>query len=242
MNLQELLTKPEGKTLEFKRELSSLKPILKTLVAFANKAGGTMVVGRENDGTVVGVANVPLDEERLANAVADGIRPGMTPEIDISSHKEVESPGMLPFGMTLDDLKAGVSRIRNRVIARVLRELGLFEEWGTGYRRVTEACRAGGYPVPEWEEFGSALRVLFRPHPEAAAAGDERVNVPVNDRQRWFLDQLSQRRAVKAKEVAAHFGVTEKTARRDIADLKAGNFIEFLGAPKKGFYRIKGKT
>ncbi|MCG7853136.1 MAG: putative DNA binding domain-containing protein, partial [Methanosarcinaceae archaeon] len=87
MNLQELLTRPEGKTLEFKRDLSSLKPILKTLVAFANTAGGTLVVGRENDGTVVGVANVLLEEERLANAVADGIRPGMTPEIDISSHE-----------------------------------------------------------------------------------------------------------------------------------------------------------
>jgi predicted HTH transcriptional regulator len=32
-----------------------------------------------------------------------------------------------------------VSRIRNRVIVRVLRQLGLVEEWGTGYRRVTQA-------------------------------------------------------------------------------------------------------
>jgi predicted HTH transcriptional regulator len=29
------------------------------------------------------------------------------------------------------------------------------EEWGTGYRRVTEACRVGGYPAPEWQELGS---------------------------------------------------------------------------------------
>jgi len=47
----------------------------------------------------------------------------------------------------LGDLKAGVSRIRNRVIVRVLRELGLVEEWGTGYRRVTQACEQGGYPL-----------------------------------------------------------------------------------------------
>jgi predicted HTH transcriptional regulator len=30
--------------------------------------------------------------------------------------------------MTIDDFKAGLSRIRNRVIARVFRELGLMEE------------------------------------------------------------------------------------------------------------------
>ena len=35
-----LLTLNEGKTLEFKRDLSSPKNLLKTLVAFANTAGG----------------------------------------------------------------------------------------------------------------------------------------------------------------------------------------------------------
>lgn len=51
MFLEKLLSQPEGKTLEFKRDLSSLKPILKTLVAFANTAGGTLLIGRTNDGT-----------------------------------------------------------------------------------------------------------------------------------------------------------------------------------------------
>ena len=85
--LAELLTTPEGKTLEFKRDLSSLRPILKSLVAFANTAGGTLVIGRADDGAIVGVDNVLAEEERLANAIADGIRPAMTPEIDIVSHE-----------------------------------------------------------------------------------------------------------------------------------------------------------
>lgn len=37
MNIAETITQPESKTLEFKRDLSSLKPILKTLVAFAKE-------------------------------------------------------------------------------------------------------------------------------------------------------------------------------------------------------------
>jgi len=53
---------------------------------------------------------------------------------------EIQSPGALPLGMTIDDFKAGLSRIRNRVIARVFRELGLMEEWGSGYRRVADSC------------------------------------------------------------------------------------------------------
>ena len=35
MKIDELLILPEGKTLEFKRDLSSPKPVLRTLVAFA---------------------------------------------------------------------------------------------------------------------------------------------------------------------------------------------------------------
>jgi len=57
MKIQEILKQPEGKTLEFKRDISSLRPILKTLVAFANTAGGILLIGRENDGTIHGVPN-----------------------------------------------------------------------------------------------------------------------------------------------------------------------------------------
>jgi len=38
----------EGKTLEFKRDLSSPRNILKTLVAFANTAGGRLFIGVED--------------------------------------------------------------------------------------------------------------------------------------------------------------------------------------------------
>jgi ATP-dependent DNA helicase RecG len=37
---------------------------------------------------------------------------------------EVENPGILLPGMTIEDVKQGVSRIRNRVITRVFREVG----------------------------------------------------------------------------------------------------------------------
>lgn len=80
-------------------------------------------------------------------------------------HLEIQNPGIMPPGMSIEQFKAGVSRIRNPVIARTFREMGLVEEWGSGYRRIKEACEEGGYPLPLWEEFGTALRVTFYPHP-----------------------------------------------------------------------------
>jgi predicted HTH transcriptional regulator len=73
MNILKLLTSPEGKTLEFKRDLSSLKSVLKTLIAFANTAGGALIVGLDDDGTVPGVPEVLKAEERVASAIADSI-------------------------------------------------------------------------------------------------------------------------------------------------------------------------
>jgi len=54
-----LLSRPEGKTLEFKRDLSSPDGVLKAIVAFANTSGGVLALGVE-DGTkrVKGVQNI----------------------------------------------------------------------------------------------------------------------------------------------------------------------------------------
>lgn len=243
MNISETLIRPEGKTLEFKRDISSLKPILKTLVAFANTAGGILIIGRESDGNVHGVPEVLQAEERLANAIghADYSLRSMRILVGIYADRmEVQNPGMLPFGMTMEDLKSGVSKIRNRVIARVFREMGLMEEWGSGYKRVIRACQSGGYPEPDWEELGTAFRVIFHPHPAVLehSRTSVPVSVPVNDRQRWFLDQLAAGKQIRASDMAVYWSISEKTAKRDIADLKRKALIEFIGAPKNGFYRI----
>lgn len=84
MDLVEILTHPEGKTLEFKRDLSSPDGVLKTLVAFANTAGGTLLVGVEDRSrNVRGVPDALDVEERIANIVSDSIAPRLLPEIEI---------------------------------------------------------------------------------------------------------------------------------------------------------------
>ena len=83
--VEELLQQPEGKTLEFKRDLSSPRNVLKTLVAFANAAGGRLVIGVDDSHQVVGVVD-PLDEEeRIGNLIADGISPRLVPNVEIVS-------------------------------------------------------------------------------------------------------------------------------------------------------------
>lgn len=65
-----LLAQPEGKTLEFKRDLSSPQNTLKTLVAFANSAGGRWVIRVDDARQMVGEADPLEGEERICNLIA----------------------------------------------------------------------------------------------------------------------------------------------------------------------------
>ena len=107
--------------------------------------------------------------EALTNAIAHTNYEVMDSPIFVAIYDnrlEIQNPGIMLPGMDIEQFKAGISRVRNPVIAKTLGELGLVEEWGSGYERIKNICEQGSYPLPKWEEFGSALRVTFYPHPE----------------------------------------------------------------------------
>lgn len=60
-----------------------------------------------------------------------------------------------------------------------------------------------------------------------------------SERQKWFLTQIRDGARVGAKEIALAWGVTAKTARRDISALKHAKLIEFVGARRKGLYALR---
>ena len=87
--LEELLTKEEGKTLEFKENTKSLQKIVQTIVAFANTAGGTLVIGvKDKTKEVVGLANVLEEEERIANVIADSVCPLLIPSLQLHTWRD----------------------------------------------------------------------------------------------------------------------------------------------------------
>jgi predicted HTH transcriptional regulator len=58
-SVADLLSKREGTRLDFKQDLSSMKRVLETVCSFLNTAGGTLVVGIEDQTRVVlGLDNV----------------------------------------------------------------------------------------------------------------------------------------------------------------------------------------
>jgi predicted HTH transcriptional regulator len=113
--IEQLLSQPESKTLEFKQDLSSPKPILKTLVAFANTAGGRLIVGVDDGKNIVGVDD-PLDaEERICNRIADAIFPRLVPNVELMTVDnktllivEVYLSGSRPHWLRAEGQESGV--------------------------------------------------------------------------------------------------------------------------------------
>lgn len=69
------------------------------------------------------------------------------------------------------------------------------------------------------------------------------LNVPLKStsaRQRWFLVLLKRKNTACAGDIAGHFDVAIKTARRDIESLKDMGRIRFTGAKRTGRYQITG--
>ena len=63
-----LLLKEEGEQLEFKQQISSQEKIAKTLSAFANSKGGTVVIGDSDQRKIIGI---DPEEERYMVAAAN---------------------------------------------------------------------------------------------------------------------------------------------------------------------------
>ena len=113
--------------------------------------------------------------EAIINAVvhADYSQRGAPIRVEVFDDRlEVENPGLLPFGLTVEDLPRGVSKLRNRVIGRAFHELGLIEHWGSGAQRMIASCQQAGVPAPNWEEIGTRLRVTMSTEPVDAAPAD----------------------------------------------------------------------
>lgn len=85
-----------------------------------------------------------------------------TPVFEIFSDRlEVTSYGSLLPGMTREDLLSGCSRVRNRELMRVFRDVELVEQLGSGMRRMLEA-----YPPDIFRYTENFFHVVFRFRPE----------------------------------------------------------------------------
>ena len=155
--------------------------------------------------------SVPLlaIREAIVNAVAhaDYAQSGSPIRVAIYDDRiEIENPGLLPFGLTIEDIVQGVSKLRNRVIGRVFGELHLIEQWGSGIQRMTSACVEAGLPAPVFEEIGMHFRATISSIKVRASHADEKDG--------RILELLRDGQARSTASIAKHLGLSQRQPSR----------------------------
>jgi predicted HTH transcriptional regulator len=78
MSILRLLAAPESRTLEFKKKMPSALAIAKTVCAFSNGAGGSIIIGiRDRDRALIGIDELEISdvEEQAANITYEMLEP-----------------------------------------------------------------------------------------------------------------------------------------------------------------------
>lgn len=175
------------------------------------------------------VWNMPLKaiREALTNAIvhADYSQRGAPIRVAIYDDRiEIENPGLLTGGLTLESLRSGVSKLRNRVIGRVFKELDLIEQWGSGFQRMDDNCRQDGFPPPEFEEIGYHFRVMMW-----LRQVRETTESSIDQQILACIIQHENEGGASIKDLVAVTGLVARSVRRHLANLVETGRIVAIG-------------
>lgn len=196
-----------------------------------------MIIGRLKRRDAPAVPQVAL-REVLVNAVvhADYALRGAPLRVAIFDDRvEIENPGILLPGLTIEELREGISRVRNRVLARVFNELGLIEQWGTGVQRTIDACTRAGLPEPEFAELGLRFRVTLRTEPIGPVIADA-----VEKR---IADYITEGDGRSTAAIAKHIGLSTRFTQHRLASLEQRGLIAVVGSgprdPRRRWHSVR---
>lgn len=154
----------------------------------------------------------------------------------------IVSPGGFPSTLTADGLREGRSEIRNRVIARVFKELGYIEQWGTGLQRIKKTCLDHGLQEPRIREISDSIDIEFqRPRVSGISevpdtAGYRRIPPNTNEQESVILKQLDQNGMITAAQVMHLLSVKERRAREILKQLSEKHLLEKRGSARSTYY------
>lgn len=139
------------------RQVEEAMKFAHTYIALSGKVEGLRRIDRYE---------VPLEviREAVVNAVVhrDYSISGSDIKFAIFDNRiEITSPGSLPRSLEIEDIIAGRSEIRNKVIARFFKEIEFIEQWGNGIKKMFRLLKLDGLPGPQFRESGLFFKIIF---------------------------------------------------------------------------------
>ena len=177
---------------------------------------------------------------------------------------EIFNPGEFPEGYKPEDFIEGEGSIpRNPLIANTLYLSKDIEKWGSGFRRITEACkeynvkvkfeiRKNGFMVIFHRKTDEELYNLTQSEKNDAknvALNEENValNVALQLKEKYpelrkvyidIIEKITKNKYITQEQIASELDKTRNSIYRNIKTLKDMGILERLGSKKNGYWKI----
>jgi len=150
---------------------------------------------------------------------------------------EIWSPGGLPKGLSVEDLKRVHESIpRNKLIANAFFMAKYIEQWGTGTNRMIQWCLNEKLPEPEFEDKKRAFIVRIRK--DIYSEGYLR-NKGLSERQIRAVIYAKEKGKITNKDYQHLNNVSRQTAQRDLSELVNKEIFKNFGKGREVHYKIK---
>ncbi|HBY45004.1 MAG TPA: ATP-binding protein [Thermomicrobiales bacterium] len=170
--------------------------------------------------------------EALANALCHrdyGVPGGAVSIAIFDDRLEISSTGILPFGLTPDDLtRPHRSRPWNPLIAQVFFRRGIIEQWGRGTLKIAELTERAGLVPPEFESRSGEVLVRFRP---TRYVPPTRVGHLLTPLQRSVLEVLARSGPSQLQAIMSRLpsGTPERTVQDNLQMLRLLDMVDVIG-------------
>jgi len=164
---------------------------------------------------------------------------------------QIFSPGSLPDGLTLENIKMGMVAKRNKIIVDTLDKADVIENYASGVRRIFEDY-AHFKKQPEYYISDNGVIVtLFNRNYDIQNDGqnggqndgqNDGQKISTKDRLEKIIKYIESDSAITADRLKDLLNVSKRTIERDIEKLRKDNKIEYVGSAKDGRWIVKTKN
>lgn len=182
---------------------------------------------------------VPLDalREALVNAVAHRAYDYEAPiRITVFSDRiEFLNPGNFYAPIHRENLKEGLSRYRNPLIADALRKTGHMEKQGIGISLIINSCVKAGLNEPQFIELENHVKVILylsKTVKESQIDNYDRSNLEE------IKSKFRSEESLSSLEFAQYLGKSQAMAKKVLQKLQRGGVIEKIGNGPSTRYRL----
>ena len=126
----------------------------------------------------------------------------------------------------------------------MLYKTSYLESWGSGVKRIVEACRKQNVPDPEWSLRGGFVMVTFRRRTLASTQnvgkkdGKKDGKKELDDRQLIIYNLIKENDRITIPELARKTKFSDRSVYRDLDSLRQKGVIAREGGRKQGRWVI----